>query len=330
MEKKIKWGILSTAKIGLNYVIPAIKLANNGVVWAIASRNKESAAEVAQQFGITKSYGSYDELFEDSEIDAIYIPLPNNLHLEYTLKALQHAKHVLCEKPIGLNTNEAAELSNMIKQYPKLKVMEGFMYKFHPQWVTVKSLIKDGLIGEVKSINTLFSYFNNDAGNIRNQAEAGGGALMDIGCYCISYPRFVLGKEPISVVGVVQHDQVFKTDFLSAGILNFDNQVTATFSCTTQAFPYQRFHVFGDQGHIEIEIPCNAPVDGECKLTITNATGKKEMIFNANQYQLQCEAFADAIINDTEVPHPIIDAENNMKVIDAILESAKKQSQIIL
>ncbi len=329
-KKTIKWGILSTANIGVNNVIPALKLADNCEVIAIASRNKENAEAAAEKLGINKAYGSYEELLLDEEIDVIYNPLPNNLHLEYTIKALEHGKHVLCEKPIGLNVQEVKILNQKLNKYLHLKVMEAFMYKFHPQWIKIKEIIKNGDIGEVKSISTLFSYFNKDGQNIRNQLEAGGGALMDIGCYCISFPRFVMDAEPLSVFGSVQNDAVFKTDYLTSGILNFDNKVVATFTCTTQAFPYQRCHIFGDKGHIEIEVPCNAPTNGECKIILNNVAGKKEIIFKANQYQLQGEAFADAILNNLAEPYSITDAENNMKVIDAILKSAETQTLIKL
>lgn len=324
MKKNIvKWGILSTAKIARTHLIPAIKLSNNGEVVAIASRSLDSAKKVAEDFEIEKAYGNYDDLLLDDEIDIIYNPLPNNLHLEFTLKALKKGKHVLCEKPIGLNAKEAAELSSYSKAFPNLKLMEGFMYKFHPQWIHVKEMVKSGEIGNVKSIHTLFSFYNTDEDNIRNKSEAGGGALMDIGGYCISFPRFILDEEPIHVSGTLQRDAVFETDFLAAGILSFKNHVTASFTCITQAFPYQRFNIFGDKGHIEIEIPCNAPTDGECKVLLINDKGEKTLVFKANQYQLECEAFADAILNDTPVPYPISDAEHNMKVIDAIVKSAR-------
>ncbi|OAQ39818.1 NAD-binding protein [Pedobacter psychrophilus] len=327
-KKKFNWGILSTAKIGRKNVVPALKRADNCEVVAIASRNKENAEETAQDLGIKKSYGSYEELFLDKDIDVIYNPLPNNLHLEYTLKALEHGKHVLCEKPIGLNAKEVALLNEELKKHPDLKVMEAFMYKFHPQWIKAKEIIKNGDIGEIISINTLFSYYNKDGQNIRNQTDAGGGALMDIGCYCISFPRFILEAEPLSVFGSVQKDPVFKTDFLTSGILHFDKQVVATFSCSTQAYPYQRCHIIGNKGRIEIEFPCNAPTDAECKIILNNAEGKNEFVFKANQYQLQCKAFADAILTGSEVPYSLNDAENNMKVIDAIIQSAASESLI--
>jgi predicted dehydrogenase len=327
-KKTINWGILSTANIGLNLVIPAIIGSNNGVVLGIASRNIEKADEVAKKFGIKHTYGSYDELLSDPQIDAIYNPLPNNLHLEYTLKALEHGKHVLCEKPIGLSVAEAAKLAHYLLQYPNLKVMEGFMYKFHPQWVKAKEIVSNGQIGKINIIQTLFSYHNTDGNNIRNKKEAGGGVLMDIGCYCVSFPRFILSQEPTSVISAIQYDTVFETDFLATGILNFDNNVTASFTCTTQAFPFQRTYILGDKGQIEIEFPCNAPIDADCKIILRTATEEKVLVFKANQYQLQCEAFANSILNNKPVPYPIIDAVNNMRVLEALVQSSKLKAAI--
>lgn len=330
MKNLVRWGILSTATIGLKQVIPAINLSKNGSVCAIASRTLSSASKAANELGIKKAYGSYDELFLDDEIDAIYNPLPNNLHLEFTLKALNHRKHVLCEKPIGLNAGEAMQLKKALTAYPTLKVMEGFMYKFHPQWIAAKKIVQNGEIGKVTSMQTVFSYCNTDANNIRNKTDAGGGALMDIGCYCISFPRFILDQEPLSVVGTMQLDKDFGTDFLSSGILSFENQIDASFLCTTQAHPFQRFHIMGTEGHLEVEIPCNAPIDGECRVTLHSAAGRSVMLFKANQYQLQCEAFADCILKNIAVPYSITDAVKNMAVIEAIRQSADKKTFVNL
>lgn len=318
MNKKVKWGILSTAKIGREKVIPALQKAENCEVVAIASRNLDQAQKTAELLNIPKAYGSYEALLADPEIDAIYNPLPNHLHLEYSLNTLKASKHLLCEKPIGMNANEAQTLVNEAAKYPNLKVMEAFMYKFHPQWIKVKELVSKGSIGKIKHIQTFFSYNNTDMNNIRNIAEVGGGALMDIGCYCISFPRFILEKEPISVKGEQTIDPVSKTDILSSGILTFDENVTASFTCSTKLFPYQRTHIFGDKGRIEIDFPCNAPLDEETKISISTHDGEDILKFKANQYTLQCQAFADAILNNKPVPHSIEDAYWNMKVIDAI------------
>lgn len=318
MTHKIKWGILSTAKIGREKVIPALQKARNCEVVAISSRNLAQAQKTAKELAIPKAYASYESLLADPEIDAIYNPLPNHLHVEYTIKAMDAGKHVLCEKPIALNADEAQTLINAIAQYPNLMVMEAFMYKFHPQWLKVKELVASESISKIKHIQTFFSYNNLDMSNIRNIAEVGGGALMDIGCYCISFPRFILEKEPVAVKGNQTIDPITKTDILSSGILTFKDGITASFTCSTKLFPYQKTIIFGDQGNIEIDWPCNAPLDEETILTITTASQKETLAFKANQYTLQCEAFADAILNNKAVPFSLEDAVANMRVIDEI------------
>lgn len=328
MNKKIKWGILSTAKIGREKVIPALQNIKNCEVIAIASRNQEKAKQTALALNIPIAYGNYEDLIRDPEIEVIYNSLPNHLHVDYTIAALKAGKHVLCEKPIGLNQREARILSKEAAKYPNLKVMEAFMYKFHPQWIKTKELIQQGIIGKVKNINTFFSYYNIDANNIRNKADVGGGALMDIGCYCISFPRFILDKEPLHVVGNRMIDPVFQTDTLTSGALFFEDDMTANFTCSTQIFPYQRTIIIGDKGRMEIDLPCNAPLVSPTKIIIYTAEGEETLFFEANQYVLQCEAFADAILNNTELPYNLSDAHLNMKVIDAIIRSDLENAKV--
>ena len=328
--KKVKWGILSTAKIGVTKVIPALLKASNCEVVAIASRDLNKAKSIAAQSNAAKAFGSYEELLADNEIDAIYNPLPNHLHLPLTLAAIKAGKHVLCEKPIGLNEEEAETLQREASLHPGLKVMEAFMYRFHPQWVKTKELVDNGTIGKVKNIQSFFSYNNVDPSNIRNKADIGGGGLMDIGCYCISFPRFILGKEPVEVSGNSVFDKEFKTDVLTSGNLFFEKDVTANFTCSTQLFPYQRVNILGDKGRIEIDIPCNAPLDEQTKVTLYLNGDEKIMYFEGNQYTLECEAFANSILNNTDVPTSLSDAANNMKVIDAIVESNLKSRRIHL
>ena len=328
--KKVKWGILSTAKIGVTKVIPALLKASNCEVVAIASRDLNKAKSIAAQSNAAKAFGSYEELLADNEIDAIYNPLPNHLHLPLTLAAIKAGKHVLCEKPIGLNEEEAETLQREASLHPGLKVMEAFMYRFHPQWVKTKELVDNGTIGKVKNIQSFFSYNNVDPSNIRNKADIGGGGLMDIGCYCISFPRFILGKEPVEVSGNSVFDKEFKTDILTSGTLFFEEDVTANFTCSTQLFPYQRVNILGDKGRIEIDIPCNAPLDEQTKVTLYLNGDEKIMYFEGNQYTLECEAFANSILNNTDVPTSLSDAANNMKVIDAIVESNLKNRKIHL
>ncbi|RKR83903.1 putative dehydrogenase [Mucilaginibacter gracilis] len=328
---KVRWGILSTAKIGRVQVIPAMQKSQYAQVVAIASRDKQKAEETANDLGIFKIYDDYEALLADPDIDAIYNPLPNHLHVPYTIKALQAGKHVLCEKPIALTAREAQQLFDACQQYPQLKVMEAFMYRFHPQWLKAKQLVDAGLLGEVKTINAFFSYFNNDAANIRNKPETGGGALMDIGCYCISFPRYIIGTEPQRVTSLIDFDPEMKTDRLTSGLLDFGNGVTATFTCSTQLQPYQRVNIFGTKGRLEIEIPVNAIADEPARLWLQNNSEIKEMLTDpVNQYTIQTDEFSKAILNNTPVPTPLTDAVNNMKVIDALFESAKKESWISL
>jgi len=323
---KIRWGILSTAKIGRDKVIPAIQKSNLCEVAAIASRQKEPAEKEAAKLNIQKAYGSYEELLNDHEIDAVYIPLPNHLHVEWSIKALQAGKHVLCEKPIGLSAEEAKKLLDTSRQYPHLKIMEAFMYRFHPQWQKAKELINGGKIGELKTIHSFFSYYNIDPNNIRNQNDKGGGGLMDIGCYNISLSRFVFDDEPKKVLGVVEYDPDTKTDRLASGILQFAKG-SSVFTCSTQLIPYQRVNIFGTDARIEIEIPFNAPPDKATRLWLHSKTGTEEMVFDAiDQYTLEADRFAKAIFEDSAVPTSLEDAVNNMKVIEAVFESSKEEA----
>jgi len=324
----LRWGILSTAKIGREKVIPALQKSKYIQVTAIASRNIETAKETAKLLNIPKSYGSYEELLADKEIDAIYIPLPNHLHVEWAIKAMQAGKHVLCEKPIGLTSKEAQTLLMATNEFPHLKIMEAFMYRYHPQWVYAKELVTSGKIGDVKIIESFFSYYNIDPKNIRNRVEVGGGAMMDIGCYCVSLARFLFGEEPKNVLGIVDFDPEMKTDRLSTGILNF-SKGNSTFTCSTQLMPHQRVNIVGNKGRLEIEIPFNMPPDQKAKVFLYTSNGKEEILFDPiDQYTLQADAFSKAILNDEPVPYGLQDAVNNMKVIEAIFESAKQKSWI--
>lgn len=329
MNKKMRWGILSTAKIARTQVIPAIKQSSFGEVTAIASASADKVKPVAEEFNIPSIYNSYEELLAADDIDAIYNPLPNHLHVSYTIKALEAGKHVLCEKPVGINAAEAQQLLDAAKRHSHLKVMEAFMYRFHPQWQKARQIIDEGLLGEVKHVHSVFSYYNMDAANIRNRADAHGGALMDIGCYTLSFPRFVFGSEPVRVMGMSQFDPVFKTDSLTSGMLDFGEGRSAAFTCSTQMEPYQRANIFGSAGRLEIEIPVNAPNDVPAKIFLQRDRVVEEIIIEpANQYTLQVDAFAQAILNDTPVPTPLTDALANMKVIDAVVKSASTDGWI--
>lgn len=321
--KKVHWGILSTAKIGVEKVIPAMQSGNYCDIVAIASRNLEKAKIAANRLGIPQAFGSYEELLASSDIDAVYNPLPNHLHVPWSVKALQVGKHVLCEKPIGLSVTEAEALLTAAQQHPGLKIMEAFMYRHHPQWQKTKQLVDEGGIGELRTIHSIFSYFNVEPGNVRNMADIGGGGLMDIGCYCISLARFIFGEEPHRVSGIMEYDSKFKVDRLTSGSLEF-SRGTSTFTCSTQLTPYQRVNFFGTKGRIEIEIPFNAPPDKPCKIWHQTEIETKELFFDiCDQYTIQGDLFSLAVLNDTSVPTPLEDAVANMKVIEAIVESAK-------
>jgi len=320
---KIRWGVLSTAKIGIEKVIPAMQQSEFCEIVAIASSRIEKAQAAATKLGIPKAYGAYEELLNAPEVDAVYIPLPNHLHVPWSIKALEAGKHVLCEKPLALTATEANQLFGIAQKYPKQKIMEAFMYRHHPQWQRARQMIDEGKIGDLRTIQSFFSYFNADPGNIRNIAEFGGGGLMDIGCYCISLSRFIFGAEPIRVCGIIEFDPKSKTDRLASGVLDF-GRGTSTFTCATQLTPFQRVHIFGTDGRIEIEIPFNAPPDRPCKIAYQHGKESGEISFDVcDQYEIQGHLFSKAILHDSEVPTPLDDAVANMKVIDTLIKSAE-------
>lgn len=323
MKTKIRWGVLSTAKIGVVKVIPAMQQGKYCDIAAISSRDLNEAKRVASTLGIPKAYGSYGELLSDPEIDAVYIPLPNHLHIAWAIKAMESGKHVLLEKPVGLSSKEAEKLIEASLARPKLKIMEAFMYRHHPQWQKAKKLVDDGHIGKLKTIQSVFSYYNTDPKNIRQNPDFGGGGLMDIGCYCISLCRFIFGKEPKRVNGIVEFDPIFKTDRMASGTLDFSTG-TSTFTCSTQLMPYQRVNIFGEKGAIEIEIPFNAPPDKATRLWLNTTEKTEEITFDiCDQYTIQGDLFSKSILDDTAVPTPLVDALNNMLVIEAVFKSSE-------
>ena len=323
MTKKVRFGILSTAKIGLQKVIPAMQETDSCEIVAIASREESKAMAAAKELKIPQAYGSYEALLADPNIDAIYNPLPNHLHVPLSIQALQAGKHVLCEKPIALSSVEGQTLVDAAERFPQLKIMEAFMYRFHPQWQRAQQLVNTGDVGELRTIETFFSYRNLDPANIRNQPEIGGGGLMDIGCYGISLARFIFAAEPQRVFGLLDIDPEFKCDRMANVIMDFGNNRTSTFTCSTQLIGRQRVNLMGTEGRVEIEIPFNAPPDKPCRIYHQQQDQTEEIVFPVcDQYGLQGEAFAKAILNDTPVPTPLTDAVSNMRVIEAIRESA--------
>jgi predicted dehydrogenase len=327
MPNKLRWGVLSTAAIGLKKVIPAMQRGQFTTVVAIASRDLAKAQQAATALKIPTAYGSYEELLADPNIDAIYNPLPNQLHVPWTIKAAEAGKHVLCEKPVSLAVAEAESLL-AVRSRTGVKIGEAFMIRSAPQWLRLRELLKQGrVVGDLRSIVGFFSYFNIDPANIRNQVETGGGALMDIGCYLIHASRYAFAQEPTRVVARIDRDPKMHTDRLTSAILDFAAG-QSIFTCSTQLVPYQRVHFLGTRGRIEIEIPFNASIDRPTRLFIDDGgdlSGKNittETFSTCDQYTLQGDAFSKAVLENTEVPVPIEDAIKNMAVIAAIVRSA--------
>ncbi len=326
MSDKIRWGIISTAKIGVKQVIPAMQKCEYAEITAISSRNLESAKKAATELNIPKAYGSYEELFDDPEIDAIYNPLPNHMHLEWTEKAIRAGKHVLCEKPLVLTTDEVKQLMKLRDEF-SVKVGEAFMVHTHPQWVDAVKRIGRGKLGKFKIVQGFFSYYNVDENNIRNIKEYGGGAMWDIGCYPIHTSRFVFGDDPVRVAAQVSYDPKFDTDILSSVLMEFPSG-QASFHVSTQLVPYQRMSFFGDKKRLDIEIPFNAPNNKPCRLFINEgifSQVKEEEISYpvCDQYQVQGDAFSRAILEDTEVPVPLENSLGNIATIQAVLRAGK-------
>lgn len=326
MTKKIRWGILGAANIAVKKVIPAMQSGEFCEIAAIASRNLEKAEGAARDLNIPKFYGSYEQLINDSEIDAIYNPLPNDLHVEWTTKAAEAGKHVLCEKPLALTAREAAKLIE-VRDRTGVKIEEAFMVRTHPQWLRVRDLLGQNRIGELRAITMFFSYFNDDAGNIRNKPEHGGGALMDIGCYCINISRFITGEEPSRVASLIKPDEATGIDKITSAIMDFPS-CQSTFTCSTQLSPYQRTEFFGTKGRIEIEIPVNIPTDSPTRIYV-DATGdlygkniETIEISAANQYTIQGDSFSRAILENSEQAVSLEDSVKNMTVIDAVFRAA--------
>jgi len=322
--KKVKWGVLGAASIAVRKVIPGMQKGAYSEITAIASRDKKKAEEAARTLGIPKAYGSYEELLNDGEIEAVYNPLPNHLHVPWSIKAAEAGKHVLCEKPISLSVAEAKTLL-VARDRTGVKIGEAFMVKTHPQWLRAREIIRSGAIGELQSAMCVFSYFNRDPANVRHKVEWGGGGLLDIGCYPITMSRFIFGEEPIRVAGVLGFDTDFGTDRLASAILEFPSG-QSVFTCSTQSAYFQRMHFLGASGRVEIEVPWNAPNDRPCRIIIADVMGtapKVEEFPVVDQYTIQGDEFSRAIRGEREVPVPLEDAIKNMAVIEAIFSAAK-------
>ena len=324
----VRWGVLSTARIGTEKVIPATQRSRLAVVDAIASRDLDRSTATAESLGIPRAYGSYEELLADDEIEVIYNPLPNDLHPEWTIAAAKAGKHVLCEKPLAMTAGEAREMVAACEEAGVL-LMEAFMYRLHPLWVEAKRLVDEGVIGNVKGINSVFSYFNDDPTNIRNIADSGGGALYDIGCYPVSVSRLIFGSEPTDVSASIMRDPEMGIDILTTAILQFD-QGTSVLMCSTRMESDQRVEILGTDGRLVIEIPFNIPPDVPTRL-LQVAGGNPPVdpgvavheFPAADPYTVQADVFSSAVRGQSQLPFPPSDAIANLEVIERIFATAR-------
>jgi len=324
---KLRWGVLGAAKIATEKVIPAMQGGDRSVVTALASRDIDRAAAAASTLAIPTAYGSYEELLADPEIDAIYNPLPNHLHREWTIAAAEQGKHVLCEKPIGMSSAEASEMI-AVRDRTGVKIQEAFMVRTHPQWLRAVEICQSGRLGPVRSYLGYFSYFNDDPANIRNIAATGGGALMDIGCYLLTTARMIFGEEPRRVLGLIDRDPDSTVDVITSMMLDFPSG-HAVGTCSTRMAPYQRVQVFGSRGRLEIEIPFNAPNDRPCSVHVDeegdmfgNSVETIE-IATCDQYRIQGDVFSGAVLDGTDEIYPLELSLANMRLMEALVRSAQ-------
>lgn len=325
-DQKIRWGIISTANIGMKQVTPGIMASAHSVVTAIASRSLNSAKAAAAELGIEKAYGSYQEMLADPDIDAVYNPLPNHLHVDLTLQAAAAGKHVLCEKPMSLDVADAERLRSITND---VIVAEAFMVRHHPQWQRALEIVKSGELGELRSINVVFSYFNDDANNVRNMADIGGGAILDIGCYAVTTGRYFFQAEPNRIVSLIDRDPKFHTDRTVSAIADFGKGQQLSFMVSTQMVGKQTVEILGTKARLEIVIPFNAPKNQPTALLIDHGYNhdgsltRREIIEACDQYTLQAENFALAVLGKKPLAYNVEDAIKSMKVLEALVTSEK-------
>ena len=324
----VRWGILGAANIAVRKVIPAMQRGERARVVAIASRDLEKARAAATDLGIARAYGSYDELLADTEIEAIYNPLPNHLHVPWTIRAAEAGKHVLCEKPIALSASEARQLLD-VRARTGVQIGEAFMVRSHPQWLAVKELVASGRIGELRVVAGHFAYFRRDPNDVRSVPEWGGGGLMDVGCYPITMSRWLFGEEPDAVIGLLDRDPELRVDRIASGMMRFPSGGHATFTSAMQLVHYQRMQLHGTRGRIEVQIPFNAPNDRPCSIFVDDGRELGDRSAETiefpmvDQYTLQGDNFSAAIRGERAVPVSVEDAAANMAVIDAVFRSAE-------
>ncbi|MEQ1768704.1 MAG: Gfo/Idh/MocA family oxidoreductase [Devosia sp.] len=327
-DRKVRWGIVSTANIGVKKVIPGIMKSPHSEVVALGSRDAGKARAALDELGLTnaRAYGNYAELYSDPDIDAIYNPLPNHLHVPETLAAAKAGKHVLCEKPIGLDVADAERLRAIPKN---VLVTEAFMVRYHPQWMRAREIAASGELGTVHAIRAVFTYFLDDPSNVRNIADIGGGGIMDVGCYPVVASRYIFGAEPKRVVALVDRDPNFKTDRLASVIADYGNGRQLSFICGTQSAGNQKVEIIGTKGRAEVIVPFNALPDERSAIEIDTGApfdrslARREIIRPVDQYTEQAEHFALAVLGEKTLPWGIEDAIAQMKVLDAIFKSEK-------
>jgi predicted dehydrogenase len=324
---KLRWGVVSTAHIGTGKVIPGIERSRLGDVVAIASRDAVQARAVADRLGIGRAHGSYEALLADDDVDAVYVPLPNHLHAEWAIAALRAGKHVLCEKPVGLTVAEAERMAAEAEAADRL-LMEAFMYRHHPSWLAARDLVADGAIGEVRAVDSWFSYHLDDPSNIRSIRSMGGGALYDIGCYNVNLSRLLFGSEPVSVSAAMTVDPELDVDILTSGTMVFEGGV-ASFTCATRVEPDQRVHIYGERGRISIDIPFNIPPTLPTRIRLTTGNRAPEdwqtrviELAPADPYACEADAFAEAVLEGRPAPVPMTDAIENMRTLERLFEAA--------
>ena len=331
-ERRLRWGVLSTASIAREKWIPGVRRGRRGDVVAIASRGGDAAQRVAAELGIPRAHDSYEGLLADPDVDAVYVPLPNHLHREWSIAAIRAGKHVLCEKPIALSSADAEVMVSAAAEAGVL-LMEAFMYRLHPSWVAARELVAGGRIGQLRGVQSWFSYFNDDPTNIRNSRAAGGGALMDIGSYSVNLSRLLFDAEPERVEASMLRDGPDGVDILTSGLLTFPGGGSATFTCSIRAEDDQRVHIYGTRGHISIGIPFNIPPDRPTHVFLTHggdppvAPNVERLTFDtADPYGVEADAFAAAVLDGAPPPIPASDAIANMRVIERIVEAAEGSS----
>jgi predicted dehydrogenase len=325
----VRWGVLGAANIAVRKVIPAMQRGERTRVVAIASRDIGKARAAAKELGIDRAYGSYDELLADPAVDVVYNPLPNHLHVHWTIRAAEAGKHVLCEKPLALSADEARQLL-AVRDRTGVRIGEAFMVRNHPQWIAVRDMIREGRIGELRLIAGHFAYYRRDPKDVRSNPDWGGGGLMDVGCYPITMSRWLFGEEPDAVIGLIDRDPELRVDRIASGLMRFPSG-QATFSCAMQLVHYQRMQIHGTTGRIEVQIPFNAPNDRPCRIffddgrELGDASAKPIDFPVVDQYTLQSDRFSDAVRGIGDVPVPVEDAIANMAVIDALFRSAESR-----